>query len=107
MIVVRHAGRGIIARLIGMIELEISNDTSEFEVPAVLDGNGVLTDHCVRQAVAKMEIHGLVILTDCLSGVEANEGLDLIRNTIEDPEKLADKLDEDDKDTIVDALAEH
>ncbi len=30
-----------------------------------------------------------------------------MRNTIEDPEKLADKLDDDDKDTIIDALAEH
>lgn len=30
-----------------------------------------------------------------------------MRNTIEDPEKLAKKLDDDDKDTISDALKEH
>lgn len=30
-----------------------------------------------------------------------------MRNTIEDPEKLAKKLDDDDKETISDALKEH
>lgn len=43
--------------------------------------------------------------------IDARNSLDnylhSMRNTIEDPEKLADKLDDDDKDTIIDALAEH
>jgi heat shock protein 5 len=30
-----------------------------------------------------------------------------MRNTVEDPEKLANKLDSDDKETIQEALKEH
>lgn len=68
-----------------MRELEVSNDTSEFEVPAVLDDNGRLTDQCVGQAVACMDAHGLVILTNGISNEEADASLDLIRQTIDDP----------------------
>ena len=70
-----------------MSELKVSNDTSLFEVPAVLDGSGKLADHCVRQALTKMDTHGLVILTNLLSDEEANAGLDLMRQTIADPDR--------------------
>ena len=43
--------------------------------------------------------------------IDAKNSLDnylhTMRNTVEDPEKLADKLDEDDKETITEALNEH
>ncbi len=43
--------------------------------------------------------------------IDAKNALDnylhTMRNTVEDPEKLADKLDDEDKDTITEALAEH
>jgi ectoine hydroxylase-related dioxygenase (phytanoyl-CoA dioxygenase family) len=70
-----------------MNELKVSNDTSGFEVPAVLDEHGRLADDCVRQAVTMMDTHGLVILTNLLSDEEANVGLELMRQTIDDPDR--------------------
>ncbi|WP_373488309.1 hypothetical protein [Blastomonas sp.] len=70
-----------------MKELEVSNDTSAFEVPAVLDEKGKLTDHCVRQALTMMDTHGLVILTNLLSAEEAHICLELMRQTIDDPDR--------------------
>lgn len=70
-----------------MSELRVSNDTSAFEVPAVLDDTGRLADHCVRQALMMMDTHGLVILTDLLSDEEADIGLALVRQTIDDPDR--------------------
>lgn len=70
-----------------MNELKASSDTSAFEVPAALDENGKLTDHCVRQALTMMDTHGLVILTSLLSDEEANVGLELMRQTIDDPDR--------------------
>jgi ectoine hydroxylase-related dioxygenase (phytanoyl-CoA dioxygenase family) len=70
-----------------MNELKVSNDTSAFEVPAVLDENGKLTDQCVRQAVTMMDTYGLVVLTNLLSDEEADVGLDLMRQTIDDPDR--------------------
>ena len=70
-----------------MTEGKVSSDTSAFEVPATLDGAGRLTDDCARQALAMMDTHGLVILTGCLSDEEADAGLDLMRATIDDPDR--------------------
>lgn len=70
-----------------MNELRISNDASPFEVAAVLDGQGRLTGDCVRQALSRMEAHGLVILTGLLSDREADVGAELIRRTIDDPDR--------------------
>lgn len=43
--------------------------------------------------------------------IDAKNSLDnylhTMRNTVEDPEKLADKIDDDDKETILEALQEH
>jgi ectoine hydroxylase-related dioxygenase (phytanoyl-CoA dioxygenase family) len=77
----------IVTRPVGMNELKVSNDTSAFEVPAALDQHGRLTDHCVRHALAMMDTHGLVVLTDLLSDHEANVGMDLLRQTIDDPDR--------------------
>jgi ectoine hydroxylase-related dioxygenase (phytanoyl-CoA dioxygenase family) len=68
-----------------MNELKVSNDTSAFEVPAVLDDRGRLTDPCARQAAATIDRYGLVVLTNLLSDDETAVGLDLIRQTIDDP----------------------
>ena len=70
-----------------MKELKVSNDTSVLEVPAVLDEKGKLTDHCVRQALTMMDTHGLVVLTNLLSDKEADVGLELMRQTIADPDR--------------------
>lgn len=70
-----------------MKELTVSSDTSAFEVPAVLDGQGRLSDDCVRQARTMMDRHGLVILTNLLSDEEADVGRELIRQTIDDPDR--------------------
>ncbi len=70
-----------------MDELGVSSDTSAFEVPAVLDARGRLTEACARDAVAAMDRHGLVILTGLLSNEEAEAGLALVLETIADPER--------------------
>jgi len=70
-----------------MSELKVSSDTTDFEVPASLDEQGKLTDDCVRRALETMDAHGFVVLTDLLSDAEAAFGLDLIRQTIDDPER--------------------
>lgn len=70
-----------------MNELKVSNDTSAFEVPAVLNDTGQLTDHCVREARQMMDTYGLVVLTNLLSDAEAGGGLDLMRQTIDDPDR--------------------
>lgn len=70
-----------------MSELQVSNDTSAFEVPAVLDAQGKLTADCAQAAIRMMDVHGLVVLTGLLSKEEADLGLNLIRETISDPER--------------------
>lgn len=70
-----------------MMALKVSSDTSAFEVAASLDGQGRLTDQCAKQALAMMDTHGLVVLTGLLSDAEADCGLDLMRQTIEDPDR--------------------
>lgn len=70
-----------------MTELEVSSDTSLFEVPAVLDEHGRLADHCVRKALTMMDAHGLVVLTGLLSDTEADAGLEVMRETIDNPDR--------------------
>lgn len=70
-----------------MSELEVSNDTTAFEVPAALGRDGKLTDECVRQTLELMNASGLAILTGLLSHREADTGLELIRQTIADPQR--------------------
>lgn len=67
--------------------LKVSNDTSAFEVPVRLDENGQLAPECVAEALRLMDTHGLVVLTGLLSDAEADIGLDLIRQTIDDPDR--------------------
>ncbi|MGJ7461960.1 phytanoyl-CoA dioxygenase family protein [Halomonas sp. MA07-2] len=71
-----------------MSELKVSNDTSAYEVPAVLDERGVLSRQCVRQAIKTMDTHGLVVLTNLLTDDEAAHCLDLMRQTIDDPARV-------------------
>lgn len=70
-----------------MNEIKVSNDTSVFEVSAVLDEAGKLTSDCVGQAVMMMDTYGLVVLTNLLSDEEADLGLELMRQTIDDPDR--------------------
>lgn len=70
-----------------MNELKVSNDTSAFEVPAAIDETGRLTDDCLGQAITMMDTHGLVILTNLLSHSEAEIGLELVHQTINDPDR--------------------
>lgn len=72
---------------IGMTKLKVSSDTSAFEVPARLDANGRLTTACIAEALAKMDTHGLVVLTNLLTDSEADVGLALMRQTIDDPDR--------------------
>lgn len=70
-----------------MTGLKVSNGTSEFEVPTVLDDTGKLTEACARTTLGIMERHGFVILTNLLSDEQADVGATLIRQTIDDPDR--------------------
>lgn len=70
-----------------MARLQVSSDTSAFEVPAALDGAGRLTPACAAAARAMIDAHGFVVLTGLLSAAEADQGLALITATIADPER--------------------
>jgi ectoine hydroxylase-related dioxygenase (phytanoyl-CoA dioxygenase family) len=70
-----------------MKDLKTSTDTSAFELPAELDAQGRLTAACAAEALARLEAHGLVMLTGLLSDAEADTGLALIRETIDDPNR--------------------
>jgi hypothetical protein len=70
-----------------MNDLEVSNDTSAFEVPAVLDAAGRLTPECAAQAQQMIDTHGLVVLTGLLSDAEAALGLSLMQQAIDDPDR--------------------
>lgn len=70
-----------------MNDLKVSSDTSRFEVAARLDAAGRLTDDCVRRARENLDMHGLVVLIGLLSDAEADTGLALIRQTIDDPNR--------------------
>lgn len=70
-----------------MSELKVSSDTSAFEVPAALDEKGKLAEHCVRNALTMMDTYGLVVLTGLLSDEEADAGLELMQQTIDDPDR--------------------
>ena len=70
-----------------MKALGVSSDTSAFEVPAVIDAAGRLTPDCARQAIAMIDRYGVVVLTSLLSDEEAAFGLDLVRQTIADPDR--------------------
>lgn len=70
------------------MKLETRNDMSLFEVPATLNADGKLTDTCVQQALTVMNREGFVIFTDLMSDEESDVGLELIRQTIEDPDRV-------------------
>lgn len=70
-----------------MNELKVSNDTSVFEVPVALDERGKLTNDCVRKALSIIDTHGFVILPNLLSEEQADVGAELIRQTIDDPDR--------------------
>ncbi len=70
-----------------MKALGVSSDTSAFEVPAVIDPAGRLTPDCARQATAMIDRYGVVVLTGLLSDEEAAFGLDLVQQTIADPDR--------------------
>jgi hypothetical protein len=70
-----------------MNDLKVSNDTSAFEVAVRLDPDGKLAAKCVAEALRRLDTYGLVVLTNLMSDAEANIGLDLIRQTIDDPDR--------------------
>ena len=61
-----------------MATLSVSHDTSDFEVAAVLDETGQLTDVCASKAYRLLDRPGFVILTGLLSAREAKEFRDRV-----------------------------
>ena len=70
-----------------MVELDVSCDTQEFEVPAELDKNGRLTRGCARQICEVLDTSGFVVIPRLLSDQMAAEGLQIVSNSIADPNR--------------------
>jgi ectoine hydroxylase-related dioxygenase (phytanoyl-CoA dioxygenase family) len=70
-----------------MADLNVSFDTAEFEVHAALDSRGRLTHDCASQAQVILDTHGFVLIRDLLSDEEAADGLALVRQVIDNPDR--------------------
>jgi ectoine hydroxylase-related dioxygenase (phytanoyl-CoA dioxygenase family) len=68
-----------------VFELNVSNDTSKFEVLASLDADGRLSQDCELRARKILDESGFVVIVDLISDAEAAEGLKLVRDSIADP----------------------
>lgn len=75
-----------------MIQLDVSHDTTAFEVPAEIGRDGQLTEACARQACRILDDHGFVVVTGMLSASEAAAGLALVRAVVDDPERETAKF---------------
>lgn len=70
-----------------MIDLDVSCDTAAFEVPASLDERGRLTEASASQACSMLDEHGFVLISNLLTDQEAAEGLALVREVIQNPDR--------------------
>lgn len=70
-----------------MVQLDVSYDTQEFEVPAELDENSRLTPECARRVCQNLDEHGFAVIPGLLSDREAAAGLQIVRDGIADPNR--------------------
>lgn len=68
-----------------MKTLEISHDTSEFEVTAELNGIGQIKESCALDICHLLDTQGFAVIKGLLSNDEAANGLAMVRKYLEDP----------------------
>jgi hypothetical protein len=70
-----------------MTKIDISFDEKEFEVQAEFDDNGRLTSGCAWQICKILDQSGFVVILHLLSIQEAEVGLQIVRDSISDPNR--------------------
>ena len=70
-----------------MLDLDYTFDTEKFEAQTELDENRCLTDKCVTQASDILDKYGFVIIPDLLSSKEADQGMRIIKESINNPNR--------------------
>jgi ectoine hydroxylase-related dioxygenase (phytanoyl-CoA dioxygenase family) len=70
-----------------MKTLEISHDTSEFEITAEIDGSGRIKESCARYICHLLDTQGFAVIKGLLSADEADNGLAMVRSYLEDPDR--------------------
>ena len=67
--------------------LEVSYDTSAFEVEAEVDADSRITRACAQRICKAIDAHGFVVVRNFFSGEEASAGLEVVKGTLADPER--------------------
>lgn len=74
-----------------MITLDISHDTSEFEVAADftagLTNNGQLSESCALEVCRLLDTQGFAVITGLLNTDEADYGLSMVRQYLDEPDR--------------------
>ncbi len=70
-----------------MLKPNISNDTKKYEVPADLDGNGLLTSACEQKICRSLDEFGFVVIPNLQTDEEVNSGLKIVQDAIADPDR--------------------
>lgn len=70
-----------------MKHLDISHDTTEFEVPARFDRDGQIDESCAWDICQLLDNHGFAVITDLLDQQEADYGLKMVRRYLDDPQR--------------------
>ncbi len=70
-----------------MKTLDLSHDTSEFEVAAQFTSDGQINESCALEVVNLLDTQGFAVITDVLDSVEADNGLSIVRRYLDDPQR--------------------
>jgi len=70
-----------------MNTLDISYNTSEFEVAAQVTDDGKIGESCAIEICRLLDTYGFAVITDLLDEHEANHGFSLMQQYLQDPER--------------------
>lgn len=70
-----------------MRHLDISHDTSEFEVAPRFDRDGQIDEPSARRICQLLDTQGFAVVTDLLARQEADHGLTMVRRYLDDPQR--------------------
>lgn len=66
---------------------DISYDTAEFEVPALLTHDGQLDESCALDICRLLDTQGFAVITNLIDSDEADRGLSMMRHYLDDPNR--------------------
>jgi len=64
---------------------DLSHDTTEFEVAAQFTKDGQINESCARAIINLLDTQGFAVITDLMDTGEADHGLSMVRQYLEDP----------------------